>query len=143
MHALRRCAIAMREEENEAEAESHALERQAALIKFVSSMGRSKEKQAREEAESRALKEHKKDSGSSAAEAADKDQVSSAPSKEKKLEKRSKDVEGTEQELDESHAASKPAAAVHDADIEGIEKRRAREEAKREKEEKKGGLARI
>ncbi len=101
-------------------------------------MGRSKEKQAREEAEARALKEHKKDSGSSAAEAADEDQVSSAPSKDKKRAKRSKDVEAAGHELDESHAASEPAAAVPDADIEGIEKRRAREEAKREKEEKKG-----
>lgn len=102
-------------------------------------MGRSKEKQAREEAEARSRKEKKKDSGADAAEAAHTDQDAPAPAEHKKRSKRSKESkEPDETEQEECPTDTVPAAAASEADLEGIERRRAREEARREKEEKKG-----
>jgi hypothetical protein len=103
-------------------------------------MGRSKEKQAREEAEARARKDKKKDSGDVASDAVEAVGDATAPAKDKKRSKRSKDLP-KEDDIDAQQASldtAPDAAAASEADIEGIERRRAREEAKLEKEEKKG-----
>jgi hypothetical protein len=105
-------------------------------------MGRSKEKQAREEAEAIARKDKKKDSGDAVSEAVDVVQDASVLAKDKKRSKRSKEL-AKEDDLgnqQESPDTTPDAAAASEADIEGIERRRAREEAKCEKEEKKGWL---
>jgi hypothetical protein len=100
-------------------------------------MGRSKEKQAREEAEARARKESKHDSAAPEATNAGQDPI--APAEDKKRAKRSKEDKKKEHHSDEDHENTVIAAAAPEADLEGIERRHAREEAKREKEEKKGG----
>jgi hypothetical protein len=103
-------------------------------------MGRSKEKQAREEAEARARKESKHDSSSAAPETAD---AAPVPAEDKKRAKRSKEDKKKEQHSVEDHGDITIAAPAPEADLEGIERRHAREEAKREKEEKKGGCKRC